>query len=71
MKLLSTLNGFKLYGDRSMSDVTRTGRKVIRDPGYVVVDPDGHETYFGKNLNDASYWQEVWSQSLPLLAARP
>jgi hypothetical protein len=62
MKLLSTLNGVKLYGDRSMSDVTRSGRKVIRSPGYVVVGRDGHETYFGKDLNGASYWQEVWSK---------
>jgi hypothetical protein len=64
VQLLSTLNGFRLYGDRMMSDVTHTGRNVIRVPGYVVVAPDGHETYFGKNLKDACHWQEVWSKHM-------
>ncbi len=63
--LLSEQGGYKHFEDRHMPDVTRGGRKVVRGPGHVVVNPEGHETYFGKGnkaKDDAQHWQRTWSR---------
>lgn len=63
--LVSEKGGYKHFEGRDMPDVTRGGRKVVRKEGHVVVNPEGHETYFGKGdkaKGEAQHWQDTWSR---------
>lgn len=62
--LLEERNGWKLYAERDVHDVTRGGKKQTRLARYVVVSPEGKETYYGDGRQDreaARYWFDAWS----------
>lgn len=64
--LLEQNHGWKLYAERDVQDVTRGGRKVVRYSRYVVISPDGKETYYGNGRQDrevARHWFDVWSKN--------